>query len=65
MEKERVIGKEREIGREKEKGGGKKSLNMATESEYYAAWYGDGGIGNDDIGEYGYYNDGYNYTLTN
>ena len=48
----REIGKEK-VGKEKGKGGGKRSLNMATDMECNAAWYG----GEEDNGDYDdYYN---------
>ena len=47
----------------KGKYGGKRSLNMAMETEYSAAW-GNGGEGEDwEYQDYSYNNQGYNYTL--
>ena len=48
----------------KGKGGGKKSLNLATETEYNAVW----GIGGQEDGDNQWYDDcnnGYNYSMTN
>ena len=47
------------------KQGDKRSLNLASETEYNAAW-GNGEVGDNwEHPDYSNYNDGYNYALTN
>lgn len=46
-------------------GNGKKSLNMATDAEYNAAWYDDQWHGHEDDWEGDDYNNGYNYAMIN